>query len=1654
MYIKYLTTISTVLKITTWILIWILICLICLFVMLSILIEVPVIQKKIINYVTSTIRNITHSKLDITSISLSFPSAILIKGLYLEDKKKDTLLYMGGLKVNIALQKLITHNIQINSVELENVKLNLYNTASDTTFNYQFLINAFNNPAQKKSAPVPKSKWTFNLHKLKLSNIRLHYNDIAGGTYISIQLKQFGLKMKRLDFENSIYSIEKSTVEALNAKILIKKQSLEKEKNTTGALPYISIDDLQIKESVIKFNDGISNLSLHTFIKNFDLKNGTFNLQKEVINADKISLLNSKVSFADNRNNVIQPKPSTTNASRKSNWKVTAKEIKLVDNSLSFKIAPTPLSIDSFNSSNWELNHFNFLVKDLLYSTNNIHLSILKFSAIDNNNFNIKQFETDFMLDKHSIAVNNLKLKTTNSSINADLKLSFPSLESLQDSLSNLKVFLKLENSSISHSDLHYFIPKLTNTLQNRRGSTNVNATILGSVDKLKGRGIVIKTGRGTVLKTDFFIDGLPKYETAFFSLPNFKLHTNKTDLKLLVGSMLPDKMDIPQNLDFQFVFKGKIKSFQTKLDLNCSFGTAQMTASIDPLENFNTNMKITNFDLGSLLMDKNLYGPLSMNAVINGNGLKLQTVEASVKANFSELYLNKYNYQNLNIVGQLSKEQFDGNIRLKDDNLDFDFNGQVNIKPKEEAFKFDFNLIKAKLQKLNLTKDDFNLELKAHVDLTGKSVDKLNGSATVTNIIIGQNEYRYKMDSVMLTSVNGLNNSELHLRSPFLLLNYKGNQSPIKLPLVLNSFVNNYFPLSTKTASKIRRDASNFNFDIELKKHPIVTELFFPQLKVLEMTPMTGSFDSNENKLVVNATIKKLEYGSNEINDFNFTLNSDKNALNYNLFCKSFSNSQLKVDNLLLNGNLSNNKIKVNLSSIDQQQNKKLVVSTEITRNNNNFKLKIEPNDFYLMNEPWEIAPENYILFGKNALLIHHLYFKKDNSELNINSLRNKINDDIIIDMQDFKLSDISKIIEKNENLLKGSLDGNILLQKKIKNYGLIADADISELTINNHAIGNLSIKAENPTAEKFNIDIKLKGEDNNLQAKGSYLPNGGENSININTKINSLSMRTIEAFAMGEITEASGKLIGNILISGKTNAPDISGKLTFDKVLLTPTVLNNKLSIVNENINFNREGIYFNTFKVLDENKQNFTMDGSIKMKQFSDFIFDLKIKTKDFLLFNTTEKQNKTLYGKLFIDSDININGSESLPIINAKLKIKKGSNISFTVPESKLTADKGESLVLFDEQTNIQDIKKQTETIKKTASRNFDFSSIIEIDKDAKLRLFLDPSTTDSLVVKGEASLGCIMDRSGKLSLTGVYDLKEGSYLLSMESIIKKKFEIVKGSTINWSGDPMNAQIEINASYSVRAASIDLMVNQITGGNEADKSAYKGVHTFIVLLKLRGEIMHPEISFEIQLAPEDKGIIGGSVNSKLLILNENPSALNKQVFALLILGRFVQDNPLLTESNATSNLVRSTVGKYLSSQINQLSSKFIHGVDLNVDIQSYDYNQLGKSTGRTQLDIGVKKQLFKDRLTIQLGGSLEIEGEKAKQNSANDLTSDFLLEYKISEDGRYRVKAFRHNQYQGEIDGQLIETGTGLMYVRDFDKWKDFLFKPKIKAKFEK
>lgn len=1643
---------KSLLKKTLKAILWVVGIFVLLFVILAVLIQFPSIQTRIVHVATTFVSDKTHTRVEIRNVSIAFPKSVVMEGLYLEDLKNDTLVSAGKVKVNIALYDLLFHKINVSSSALQDVTLHVNRTKTDSLFNFNFLLTAFADTT--KTAKVIQQKpapWKFSVDNVNLSSIRIRFDDQYGGINAKLALATLRLKMDKIDLEKQIYKLDNLLVEQLQATVRMQESNDKNPKKAGGVLPGLSANNLRINNSTISYIDLVGKQSVHADINEFELKDGSVDLNKEMVSLRKVSLLKSKIYYTAPGTTSPAKEKEPVTKTLKSNWKVTVKNVDMQDNSLSYEVSNTPVIKNAFDANHLYFKYFTLGATDISYSAVKTEAKIGRFNAIDRNNFIITRFETIFSMDEHSITAKRLKVKTSNSTIHAEVNLRFSSLSSLKENIPSLFMNIDMKAVSIKNADVLYFSPSLSKQpfFKSKNNITTITGSLNGRVNNLTGKKVFVKTGSKTILKTDFNITGLPDVEKATFHFPNLNVTTGKQDIEMMAGPSIPNSIELPEDINIQAIFNGKMKSFNTTVGLTSSFGGADLIAGIDEQENFSGNMTVSNFNLGSLMKDKAMYGPVSLKAEVKGHGLDMKTVSADLKAEVSQIYLNKYTYHNLTMNGKINGQEFEGKVNLNDKNAVLDFEGLVNLIPGHESYKFNLTVQGVDLQKLNLTKDDLRISMIATANLKGGTVNKLNGKAVISNIILAHGTKKYKLDSLLMASINEPKRSEINIKSSLIGIKYNGAVSPVALPGLLSNFVNKYFVLKEAKPIKGKTEMPDFSFEIQLHNHPILSEVFFPELKEFIPGLIQGSYDSLKNNLKVTANIPKIVYGSTEMNDLQMDINSDSTALNYKVSTTSITNSQIELDNFMFDGKLEGNKIMANISSIDDSKNKKLLIRSQITKDKNKYTLILDPKEFYLMNNRWDIAADNYIEFGPSGFLIHHLFFTNGDNQINIASVHDKVNDDLNIAIRNFNLNDISQIVEKDTSLVAGKVDGNILLKRVNNSYGIIADAQIRNLAVHDVPIGDVSLKADNPTSRKFDIDLKLTGPDNNMTATGTFIPNGGDNSINMKADIQSLSMKTVEAFSMGQISEASGRMTGNFVISGKTSSPDITGEMVLENAFMKPAALNNRLEFKHETIQLKTDGLYFNTFTMLDAKHNAAVINGSVQMKQFKDFIFALNVKSKDFTLFNTTSTENKVFFGRMIIDSNIDIKGPMKLPVVNARLKMKKGSNFTFAVPEDKLTTDRGEDVVEFNDSLKFNPIlnRKEKIALEKSGFSGFDLSSVIEIDKEATLKLLMDPSSTDSLVVRGEAALSFIMDRSGKMSLTGAYNLNEGSYLVSLQSVIKKKFNIVPGSTIIWNGDPMDAEININATYSQRAAPIDLVFDQVSTLSEADKGAYKQPYPFLVVLKLRGAILRPEISFEIQLRPEDKGILGGAVNQKLNLLNEDASALNKQVFALLVLGRFVQENPLQTEGGGTSTLIRSTVGNFLSAELNKLSSKVLPGVELNFDIQSYDDYQTGQAQGRTQVGIGVKKQLFNERLSVQIGGNIDVEGAKAQQNSASDITSDITVEYKLTEDGRYRLKAFRHNQYEGAIDGQLVETGAGVVYVRDFNTWKDFFIIPK-------
>jgi hypothetical protein len=295
------------------------------------------------------------------------------------------------------------------------------------------------------------------------------------------------------------------------------------------------------------------------------------------------------------------------------------------------------------------------------------------------------------------------------------------------------------------------------------------------------------------------------------------------------------------------------------------------------------------------------------------------------------------------------------------------------------------------------------------------------------------------------------------------------------------------------------------------------------------------------------------------------------------------------------------------------------------------------------------------------------------------------------------------------------------------------------------------------------------------------------------------------------------------------------------------------------------------------------------------------------------------------------------------------------------------------------------------------------------------------------------------------MTGSYTIDEGGYELSF-NFLRRKFAIEKGSKITWTGEPTTADLNVTAIYVANTSAMELVSNQIP---EGQKGYYQQKLPFEVRLRMKGELMQPTLTFDITLPTENNARVSNevltTVNTRLDQIKAEPSELNKQVFALLLLNRFVSENPFATSGGGggfnAASFAKQSVSKILTEQLNNLAGDLIAGVDISFDVNSAEDYSTGERRDRTDFNVALSKRLLNDRLKVTVGSNYELEGPtKGNQNSSN-VIGNVTVDYNLTQDGKYLLRGYRKNDYEAVVEGFVVETGLKFIISVDYEKFKD-------------
>jgi hypothetical protein len=427
-------------------------------------------------------------------------------------------------------------------------------------------------------------------------------------------------------------------------------------------------------------------------------------------------------------------------------------------------------------------------------------------------------------------------------------------------------------------------------------------------------------------------------------------------------------------------------------------------------------------------------------------------------------------------------------------------------------------------------------------------------------------------------------------------------------------------------------------------------------------------------------------------------------------------------------------------------------------------------------------------------------------------------------------------------------------------------------------------------------------------------------------------------------------------------------------------------------------------------------------------------------------------------MIFSTNLSVKGTPTNPVVDGDFTVNDGTNFTVVLPQDEPGIQERAGVVRFEDMRATKEdslFMTPYDSMNISTLVGYDVSVNVNINKNAVFNLIVDEGNGDFLKLKGDAQLNGGIDPSGKITLTGSYEIDEGSYDLSF-NFLKRKFLMQKGSRIVWTGEPTTAQLDVTAIYKANTAPLDLV--QVP---ENTATIYKQKLPFEVHLSMMGELLEPVITFDIVL-PEEKNYnvstdVISTVQERLIQLRQQPGEMNKQVFALLLLNRFVGDNPFANSAGGSldaASFAKQSVSKLLTEQLNSLAENLVDGVDINFDLATTEDYTTGQKQDRTDFNVGVSKRLLNDRLTVTLGSNFELEGPRQANQQGNNVAGNININYKLSKDGRYALRAYRKNDYTGTLEGYVIETGIGFVMTVDYNKFSQIFSSKKERRKKRK
>jgi hypothetical protein len=1615
----------------------------------------------------------------IGELGYGLPKMVVLKDVLFKDQARDTLLAAHELRVDIDMLKLLKKQVSISRVHLAGIHAHLYRNAPDTNFNFTYIINAFSGskPKKEKSKAVKDTSsapFVIDIRKLVLDDIHIRFDDYTGGTRLALDLDKLNLGIKKMDLDSLNFKLKDLSVSGLRTVFLQDTSYLPAKPDTGSSNPQfrLSADNIDLQHIAVHYGNDLNKMLFDLHLGKLELQPKLFDLAAQKAELDKLQLDSTQVKIVMGPTSDIPAKAHmVADTLPQSNWHIIAHQLQLKGVNFAMDNDNEPRQKAGMDYAHLNVTKLALEANDILYTGDTINGDIKHLSAKEQSGLDLYELHTRFAYNPRGAALKDLYLQTPNTILQHYVQVAYPSLVALKNNMGSMMLALKLENSIIGIQDILLFAPQLQEQdllKRNCNGRLKLDAAIYGYMRGLNINELKLSGLGNTVVDINGKLDGLPDADKLHYDLNITQLQSSRNDIEDFVPARELSQIRLPNKFSIKGTVSGTTKDYKPALILTSTDGNAALKGYVNMSpgkgkEHYDLLVKTQSLDLGRILKKDTLMGEVTADISIRGKGLDLNTMTAALDGAIQSANLKGYTYHDIKLKGKVAAKQADIKLNSNDPNARLSINAHADLRGKYAALKGTLQMDSIDFRAIHLYKTALRTRGTIDIDFPELNPDYPDGILVWRNPVIAANGQRYTTDSLYVSSKPSADTGQnIVLDFDALKAHITGKTPLTKLGDIIQENVNRHY-MGTDTTNgfaslkhPVNTDSIPSDYELDLTANvsdrPILHGIL-PDLKSLDTVHIDGKLKPS--LMVLNIIMPQVTYGSNEINKAEAHVNGSDSSMTYKVKADEISAGSLHFFKSTASGDITSNSVSANISIADSADKERFALAASVAQQGDTQVIQLGPG-LVLNYDTWNVSESNKIAIAKEGLYVQNFGISNGGQYLKANSETPTPNAPVKVDISNFLLGNITEIISKDTNLLaNGVLRGNINIAQIKPEPKMTGTLQVENLSVLGDTVGNLHVDVNSAESKAIDAKVKIDGRGNDILLSGLYYPTPvNNNSFDMDLNMNALSLQSMEGLTGHEIKNSSGFIRGKLHIKGMADAPLITGQLHTDQLSTTVAMLNAIYRMPDEKIVFTEEGPEFTNFKILDSSGNKAVIDGKVLTKNYRDLQMALHVKARDWHALHSTSVDNDLFYGDLFLSTDLDIKGPPTAPNVDGSLNILKDTKFTVTIPQKDPGLESRQGIVKFVDMSDTADRyvlqPKPADTAPRASlSPGSDVNVNIKVDKDAEFSVIIDKATGDFLRVRGVAALNTSVDPAGNLMVTGTYELNEGTYQFNY-NFIKRRFEIQKGSMISLAGDPLDAKLDITAVYDANVPPYELVEKQVP--DPAQLNYYKQRLPFQVQLILKGNLMKPDITFNIVL-PENKIYRLSAeqidlVQSKLSQMRTDTSELNKQVFALLILNRFVAEDPFSSGSGTDAAFVaKQSVGRFVSEQLNKLAGGLIKGIDLTLDLASSEDYTTGERRERTDLNVAASKRLLNDRLKVTVGNNFELEGPQTANTNQNTsyIPGNLAADYDLTPNGRYVVRAYRQEQDEGVLEGYVTETGLNFIVSLDYNKFRNIFRK---------